>query len=386
MHHVRQHERGMALAVAIFALVVVGALVAGALFAGSQEQRVGESTRRLEESFGVAEYGINDVVRNWSTVTFNSRGVYPTDSVAVSGTTLKGSGSYAGYVYKLNGQLYLITLTGHDTVSGSSGFGGSRARQQLGMLGRVDIPNFNVRGSLMSTRGDVVRGNASIDGFDQAPPGWAGCPALTTGVAGVDASKGDTVSSQGAATVVGNPAVKYDSTIADSSFSHFGSISYTQLASTANITVPGGTYSSIAPALTGGGQCDETQMLNWGDGANQGAPCSGYFPIIHVTGDIHLTGTGQGQGILLVDGSLDITGSFQFFGIAIIRGTLSAAGGGSTAAHFWGSTMVEDSVTVGDNSITGHANINYSNCAIQTVLQASSVVAPMRARWWIQLF
>jgi hypothetical protein len=386
MQHTRQHERGMALAVAIFAIVVVGALVAGALFAGSQEQRVGESTRRLEQSFGVAEYGVNDVIRSWNTATFNSRGLYPTDSVAViPTTTLKGTGSYAGLVYKLNSNLYLITVTGHDTVSGTGAFGGARARQELGMLGRIDTPNFNVRGSLTSERGDVVKGNAAIDGFDQSPPGWGGCPALSGGVAGVETSKGDTVSSQGSATVVGNPAVKYDSTVADSSFSHFGSVSYTQLASMANVVVPGGTYSTVGPALNGSGQCDETQTTNWGDGDNPGAPCSGYFPIIHVTGDLHLTGN-QGQGILLVDGSLTITGSFDFYGITIIRGTLSAAGGGSTAAHFWGATMVEDSVVVGDNSISGHANINYSSCAILEALQASSVVAPMRSRGWVQLF
>ena len=41
MNRIVQNERGMALAVAIFALVIVGALVAGALFAGTQEQRVG---------------------------------------------------------------------------------------------------------------------------------------------------------------------------------------------------------------------------------------------------------------------------------------------------------------------------------------------------------
>ena len=49
---VLRDERGMALAVAIFALVVVGALVAGAFFAGTQEQRVGENQRRVQTSFG----------------------------------------------------------------------------------------------------------------------------------------------------------------------------------------------------------------------------------------------------------------------------------------------------------------------------------------------
>ena len=64
-----RNERGMALAIAIFALVIVGALVAGAMFAGTQEQRIGETTRRLEQSFGVSELGIYNVVNNWNPTT-----------------------------------------------------------------------------------------------------------------------------------------------------------------------------------------------------------------------------------------------------------------------------------------------------------------------------
>jgi len=62
------NERGIALAVAIFALVVVGGLVAGSLFVATQEQRVGRNTlqqqtafnaaRRANESFANALVGI----------------------------------------------------------------------------------------------------------------------------------------------------------------------------------------------------------------------------------------------------------------------------------------------------------------------------------------
>ncbi|HEY6156804.1 MAG TPA: PilX N-terminal domain-containing pilus assembly protein, partial [Gemmatimonadales bacterium] len=62
MKHVLKNERGMALAIAIVALVVVGALVAGALFSGTQEQRVAENVRRTQASFGVAEQGIYDII------------------------------------------------------------------------------------------------------------------------------------------------------------------------------------------------------------------------------------------------------------------------------------------------------------------------------------
>src|SRR2546426_6981934 len=58
MKHVVQNERGMALAIAIVALVIVGALIAGAFFSGTQEQRVAENVRRVQASFGVAEEGV----------------------------------------------------------------------------------------------------------------------------------------------------------------------------------------------------------------------------------------------------------------------------------------------------------------------------------------
>src|SRR5437660_11885025 len=65
MKHVLKNERGMALALAIVALVVVGALVADAMFSGTQEQRVAENVRRMQTSFGVAEEGAFDIIRGW---------------------------------------------------------------------------------------------------------------------------------------------------------------------------------------------------------------------------------------------------------------------------------------------------------------------------------
>src|SRR2546425_6169973 len=83
MKRVLQNERGMALALAIFALVVVGALVAAAFFAGTQEQRVGENWRRLQQSFGAAETGLNEVIRCWDPQRINSMRQYPLDSIRV---------------------------------------------------------------------------------------------------------------------------------------------------------------------------------------------------------------------------------------------------------------------------------------------------------------
>ena len=150
---VRHDERGMALPMAIFAIVIVGALVSGALFAGTQEQRIGDSSRRMQQSFGVAEVGAYDVVRTWDPTIYNQRGAYPTDSVAVpnnllTGATPRRSGSYGGYVYRLNDKLYLIDVTGHDTLSGTGTYGGGRARHRLGIFATIKTLQLNVKASL----------------------------------------------------------------------------------------------------------------------------------------------------------------------------------------------------------------------------------------------
>src|SRR5207237_3708645 len=121
MKRIPRNERGMALAVAIFVLVVVGALVAGAFFAGTQEQRVGENQRRVQTSFGVAEAGAQERVLSWDPNTMNKRPVYPLDSVAIAPTNApNGTGSYGGYSYKVGSNLFLIDVTGRgnsrDTV------------------------------------------------------------------------------------------------------------------------------------------------------------------------------------------------------------------------------------------------------------------------------
>ena len=143
----------MALAVAIFALVVVGALVAGAFFAGTQEQRVGENSRRLTQSFGAAEYGLTQVIEKWDPQVINRVRQYPLDSVAVplpaniaDTLTPDHTGIYGGYVYKLNGQVYLIDITARDKRSAG------------GIIGRpVDL---NTPGFLSRYFRDEVRAGA----------------------------------------------------------------------------------------------------------------------------------------------------------------------------------------------------------------------------------
>jgi len=387
MTRILRNERGMALAIAIFALVVVGALVAGAFFAGTQEQRVGDNQRRVQQSFGVAEAGAGERIRTWNPDSLNRRPVYgaaaPWDSVAIGPVTAPGgTGTFGGYSYKVGNALFLIDVTGRDVGSAAGALGaGGGARQRLGLITRLDPVNFNIRASL-TTQGTVrVQGNAQVVGVDQNPTGWGSCSGALQNQAGIRVDSGS-VTTGGNGIVAGTPPVVNDTSLSDSSFTNFGGTTYAQLAARANIVLSGGNYKTF-PTFAGAA-CDKANLTNWGDGMNPGTACGSYFPIIHITGSATLNGD-QGQGILLVDGNLDIQGSYEFYGIVIIQGELKTSGGGNTEAHLWGGVMAKNA-TLDTQNISGKATLNYSSCSLLTVLQATSMTAMMRSRGWTQLY
>lgn len=381
---IMRDERGMALAVAIFALVVVGALVAGAFFAGTQEQRVGENQRRVMTSFGVAEAGAQERMVLWDPTTQNRVKQYPESTVTIATQPApSGTGSYGGNWYRMGPNIFLIDITGQDARTDAGGIaGGGGARQRVGMIARIAPIEFGIRASLTTQGGVAVGGNAEIDGTDQIPTGWASCDPPGPAQAGVR-DNGGTVGTSGAGTVQGNPPVVNDPSITSSSFTNFGGSTYTQLAlRPGTIQHPGGNINT-APSFSNG-QCDKTDINNWGDPHNPTSPCGNYFPIIHVTGSLMINGV-QGQGILLIDGDLTVNGSWDFYGIVIIQGDLKTAGGGTADAHFWGGVMAKNA-DLSTQNLNGHATLNFSGCAILAALQAQSPISPMRQRGWAQLF
>jgi hypothetical protein len=84
--------------------------------------------------------------------------------------------------------------------------------------------------------------------------------------------------------------------------------------------------------------------------------------ITYTTGDVNLTGTGYGYGILIVNGNLSMEGQFNFHGIVIAYGnssiTTKTAG---NAGIFGASIFVGKSVNM---QATGNAQLYYSSAAI----------------------
>jgi hypothetical protein len=376
----------MALAVAIFALVVAGALIAGAFFAGNQEQRVGQNTLRVQQSFGAGEEALNEIVANWQPQSYNKLGVYPSDSFFIRDTvTAGGTGRYGVVIRKLNNYLYQVDVTGRDRSSAAGKLLNSGARQRIGEFVRIRLLDMGIGGAL-TTQGSIkLSVNALVDGTDHVPDGWSSANCDTVGdttKAGVRAPDSAVVQTGSGAHLAGNPPFLKDTSVHQSTFTQFGDVTYNDLAAAATVQLSSGNYKTD-PAVSGG-VCDKTNLTNWGDGLNPAGACGTYFPIVHVAGDMTLNGD-QGQGILLVDGDLSIQGSYQYYGIVIVRGSIKSAGGGSTDAHFWGAVMAQN-VDLTLNSLSGNATLNYSKCAIIQALNMTGVTAPDRSRSWSLLF
>ena len=126
------NERGIALAVAIFALVVIGAIVAGNFFAGRLEQQSGQNAFFAGQAAEAAEAGLTDAIVTTSADALDalSVGGAPLDLETM---TLDGSVIANRQVSRLTSSLFLIRALGtrHDAS------GAPLARRSLGLLVRV---------------------------------------------------------------------------------------------------------------------------------------------------------------------------------------------------------------------------------------------------------
>ncbi len=106
------------------------------------------------------------------------------------------------------------------------------------------------------------------------------------------------------------------------------------------------------------------------------------MPIIHVSGDLHISGNGYGQGILLVDGDLKFTGNFDFYGVAIVLGEADFRG--RTTLN--GGLAARNGVSAGDESaLRGGTELQYSSCSASRAMGSAAVASPLAGRHWFEV-
>src|SRR5680860_789433 len=93
----RNSKGGFALAVAVFALVVVGVLVTGGFYLARQETRIGVASERANAAFYMAERGAMEVMSDWDMSTYSSLADWA--SVTEADTTDQGGWSVEAVAY-----------------------------------------------------------------------------------------------------------------------------------------------------------------------------------------------------------------------------------------------------------------------------------------------
>lgn len=383
MRHSFGRRDGFALAVAIFAIVVIGGIVAGAFFASNQDYKIGRNTLLQERALAVSEYGLNKAIANWDVTTNSTMAVGATSApVYFELAAQSGSASDRATVRVTR----LSPLTFWAVSEGQVGSGvSSGARRRTGMILKLYVPQINIRGALTVRGALKIGGNSLIDGDDNPPGGWAcGAPEPSKpGIATSDASQISTSGCSNFTCVQGDPQVNQDPAAANNStYFEYGGVSWTDLVASASVQATGSMRP--APSYNADGSCNLADGNNWGDATRNPllpGKCESYFPIIYAGGDIDFQG-GRGQGILLVEGDLRVTGGFEFYGPVIVRGKLVTAG---TGGHFNGGVMASN-VELDQNSVLGDALINYSSCAVAAAVIGSTRPTPALQRGWADMF
>jgi Tfp pilus assembly protein PilX len=379
-------ERGMSLALALIAIIVIGALVTGTFFAGRMEMVAGRNTVYTMQASEAAEAGLAAAFSPWNR-DWNDKAVYMVGSPVIqpaiaitlpNGTPAPTKVQYRTTVNRLQGGTYLISSVGQKLDLNNNVL----ATRMLAKIAKLIAPGTIHIDAAVTTKDEVtIGGDTNIEGHDTNPAGWnAGSCGTLQDAAGVRTS--ETVNINGNPVVNGDPPMlQGDSTVTNSTFQE---PFYTFLGAKTT-TVTDNNPPETGPTLTGA-LCNKTNLYNWGEprrGAGSVAQCQSYFPVVYygdAGGELKLEG-GVGQGVLLVAGDLTMSGGFEFVGLIIVLGEVKVTGtgakvtGGILSNNFYGDASV----------FGGTSTLTYSSCAIGAALTGASDAYPLGQRAWVQL-
>ncbi len=372
-----RRRRGIALFVALVALLLVALLTVASMHLAHADFRRARDETTMRQAANAADAGAYDFLRTWSST--------PHEAVAVGATmgpdTLALPGSQAiRWLTRLTRTVWWSVSTG------SAGDSTQRtlARRSVQVAYRLAWPTVTANAALVARDSVTVGGSARVVGTDTSLAAWAGLCAPVSHTAAI-AMPDTTHLCDGAcgagagARVAGLPALLDDSSAAFSArYAVFGGETWGSLTRRATIVVPPGGIVTPGAVVTAG-QCDRSVSANWGDPGGVGA-CGSYAPLIWAMGDVEMRG-GAGQGILLVEGDLTLSAGARFAGVVIVRDDLRSSGIGGTLL---GLALAGDRrVAAGDHTLLdGQTLVQRSRCAVDLALERAAPLVRVARRSW----
>lgn len=443
-------RRGFVMPMVLFALMIMGTMAVVAINVSVSEHRSSRAVRTSLEALLAGITGLNEIQADWNDASATLYDQLDTLSsggtIQIDWTNLASGASYKGEVMRIdNGgqQLFLVTVDGRD----GSGLPSERAVTAIMTLGSGLLTLGACCDAAAYVKGDIRISSTFISGTDVDPPSsdfGQTCggtledkPALIsdnedhidTGSSGYFETGGVEVDDDDDFNT-SPPVVIIDNTMSGSDFEDFGALTWQDVQDSATQfmtddvdwggnPVTGSKYNNpdyYGPRVhslsdphghAGGdpllGTCDTGNVSNFGYFSG---PCVDFFPVIEVSGQVHMNGGGYAQGLVVMveDGTqgaeLDLEDNITFSGIILGRGCVEI----QDDAEFYGSVMVtgdyfNPGICDGDEPlfVKQDAFVQYSSCVIQSVLastglgQASAgdgggtTVQKLGTRWFAEL-
>lgn len=394
-------DRGVALALVLFALVIAGALISGAIMVGRIDRAASAGTVWATEAQNAADGGLALALAAWDPMVHNRLPVWDGRPATEWSSGFRQVGGnpllvQVDSIRRLNADLFLVRSTGRRLGQG----GQVLAELTVGQLLRLVSPSVGVNAALTVQRPVAFAGNAfRVSGINTWPEQWGGgeCAPLDDGggddVVGVRSATDTGVLPTHHGNVFGFPVpdVGFDPSVTSATFQDFVDFTYASLAAQPGVKVLANStpYNGLVPSYAAGGGCDRAAPGNLGEplrnppAAAAVTACAGYFPVVHGTASQTVLGGGtRGQGTLLIDGDLRLTGAVRWVGLVIVRGRVRISGTGN---QIFGAVLAEGA-DFESGSVAGNVQLHYSACAVEQAIGGASRARPLAHRSWLQLF
>src|SRR2546428_10669651 len=163
MHRTLQSEQGMALLMALGAIVIIGVLIGGVVFVATQDYRVGSNTVRETRAAAAAELGLNRLPQDWNLA--DNQRLRVGDTLTKSYTAPRGA-SVKVTVTKVTGVAFWAVSEG--TAGGRGGQGSARGPLRAPV--RLGKPPKKLPGALPTPRKTPPHRELTVDRKPTPPP------------------------------------------------------------------------------------------------------------------------------------------------------------------------------------------------------------------------